>query len=340
MGLGYWSKDRPRLGTYDGMNQKGAYGLLDALDQLARRARPAPGSSLDARNLGLETRELRADWLRQGNFGVFVEYSRTPRDEPYTVRTGVQGIGTVAQRVPTPSATDARRRCISARCARASASASPRSWAAATTFASTSRARTRRATGCGAAAARRSSPPSRSTATFARSRRCCRTSTRHSRSRAATTAAGTPTATAWSTRHLTTGTNPFFLSLPLDNEAHQLFANGGYNLSERTRATFKVAYTRATQDEQIPVGTGVAVSPTAPSSLDGRLDTTLLQAGLTRARAARSRGSRACATTSPTKRRRSTASSVPRVRAASTRHRSPSRRSPASSRALTGGGPT
>jgi MtrB/PioB family decaheme-associated outer membrane protein len=74
--------------------------------------------------------------------------------------------------------------------------------------------------------------------------------------------------------------NPFFLSLPLDNQAHQAFLNGGYNISDSTRATFKAAYTRVTQDEQIPVGPGVPVFAGAPTHLDGRLDNTLLQAGL------------------------------------------------------------
>ena len=34
-----------------------------------------------------------------------MEYNRTVRNEPYTVFTGVQGIGSTTQRVPTPSAT-------------------------------------------------------------------------------------------------------------------------------------------------------------------------------------------------------------------------------------------
>ena len=48
---------------------------------------------------------------------------------------------------------------------------------------------------------------------------------------------------------LTSGANPYFLSLPLDNQAHQLFVNGGYNFTKDTRGTFKVSYTRATQNE-------------------------------------------------------------------------------------------
>src|SRR4051812_11599348 len=103
-GIGYWNKDRPRLGTYDGMREKGAYGLLDARI-VTREEATGNWFRLDARNILLDTREFRADWEQQGNFGVFMEYNRTVRDEPYTVFTGVQGVGTTTQRVPTPSAT-------------------------------------------------------------------------------------------------------------------------------------------------------------------------------------------------------------------------------------------
>src|SRR5512134_27685 len=104
LGAGYWSDPRPQQGIYDGMREEGAYGLFDAY--LARRdAATGTWFTLNARNLGLDTRELRADWLRQGNIGVFLEYSRTPRDNPYTFLTGVQGIGTTTLRVPTPTAT-------------------------------------------------------------------------------------------------------------------------------------------------------------------------------------------------------------------------------------------
>src|SRR5207344_2656058 len=80
-GIGYWNNDRPRLGTYDGMNQKGPYFLLDAL---INQRDDASGTwfTFDGRNLGLSTRSLRADWLHQGDFGVFVEYDSIPRDEP------------------------------------------------------------------------------------------------------------------------------------------------------------------------------------------------------------------------------------------------------------------
>jgi MtrB/PioB family decaheme-associated outer membrane protein len=69
------------------------------------------------------------------------------------------------------------------------------------------------------------------------------------------------------------------IALPPDNESHQLFLTGGYNFSKTTRANFKAAYTRGTQNANF------FTLPTFPgntrSSLDARVDTTLLQAGFT-----------------------------------------------------------
>ena len=93
LGIGAWSDDRPKLGTYDGMRDKGAYGLFDARIN-SRDDRTGTWFILDARNLGLDTRQLRADWLRQGNMGVFLEYNRMVRDEPNTVLTNTLGVGT------------------------------------------------------------------------------------------------------------------------------------------------------------------------------------------------------------------------------------------------------
>ena len=63
------------------------------------------------------------------------------------------------------------------------------------------------------------------------------------------------------------------LALPPDNQAHQFYLSGTYALQPTTRANFKVAYTHATQNEGFgSLGAG---------SLDGAVDTTLAQAGLT-----------------------------------------------------------
>jgi MtrB/PioB family decaheme-associated outer membrane protein len=283
VGLGYWSKDRPRLGTYDGMNQKGAYGLLDAFIN-SRDERSGTWFILEGRNLGLDTRELRADWLRQGDFGVSLEYGRTPRDEPYTVLTGVRGIGSSTQRVPTPSASTLGGVHLGTM-REAFGAGFNKFLSGGYDFRVNVKSEDKtgdRLWGRGGAAEFAAEPLDSNTRQI--------------------DAALSYTSQAfqiqggyygsWYTNRISmvdtalispagVTSSPFFLSQPLDNQAHQIFANGGYNFTERTRATFKVAYTRATQDEQIPVGPGVAVSSTAPTSLDGRLDTTLLQAGLT-----------------------------------------------------------
>ena len=280
VGLGYWSKDRPRLGTYDGMNQKGFYGLFDAF---INRRDDATGTwfILDARNLGLETREVRAEWLRQGDLGVFVEYSRTPRDEPYTVHTAVQGIGTTTQRVPTPSAAPAALGELHLGTVRDAYGAGFNKFLGGgyevRVNVRSEDKKGDRLWGRGGAPEFAAEPIDSSIrqleAVLAYTGQSFQIQGGYYGSWYTNRNSLVDTA-------LTSGASPFFLSLPLDNEAHQFFVNGGYNLSERTRATFKASYTRATQDEQIPVGAGVPVFSGAPTHLDGRLDNTLLQAGL------------------------------------------------------------
>jgi MtrB/PioB family decaheme-associated outer membrane protein len=69
------------------------------------------------------------------------------------------------------------------------------------------------------------------------------------------------------------------VDLPPDNQAHQLYASGNYAFSDSTRSNFKVSYTHATQNQAF---TGVGLTPTnlALNSLNGVVDTTLAQFGL------------------------------------------------------------
>jgi MtrB/PioB family decaheme-associated outer membrane protein len=74
----------------------------------------------------------------------------------------------------------------------------------------------------------------------------------------------------------------YYLSLPLDSQSHELFLNGGYNFTPTTRGTFKLSYSQATQDENLSTPPNPAlVDSRAPTHLDGRLDTTLVELGLT-----------------------------------------------------------
>jgi MtrB/PioB family decaheme-associated outer membrane protein len=71
------------------------------------------------------------------------------------------------------------------------------------------------------------------------------------------------------------------MALPPDNQAHQLYVSGNYAWTPKTRSTFKVAYTHATQDEDYG-SMGFTGAPTVlRSSLGGVLNTTLMQLGVT-----------------------------------------------------------
>ncbi len=70
------------------------------------------------------------------------------------------------------------------------------------------------------------------------------------------------------------------VALPPDNQAHQLYLSGNYAFSDTTRSNFKLAYTRATQNENF-AAMGLGLGPYGQASLGGMVDTTLAQFGLT-----------------------------------------------------------
>jgi MtrB/PioB family decaheme-associated outer membrane protein len=91
-GVGYWSNDRAFQGQYDGMQDEGTYLLFDSH---IRRRNDATGTwfSLDARNVGLDTRDVRLGIERQGDVGGYFEYDQIPRKNPWTINTNLLGIG-------------------------------------------------------------------------------------------------------------------------------------------------------------------------------------------------------------------------------------------------------
>ena len=91
LGIGYVSDDNARFGQYNGLNEKGAYGLLD-IELNSRAEATGTWFRLQGRNLGLESRELRLDYERQGDWGLSLEFSQTPRYSPYTVNTTLTGV--------------------------------------------------------------------------------------------------------------------------------------------------------------------------------------------------------------------------------------------------------
>jgi MtrB/PioB family decaheme-associated outer membrane protein len=104
IGAGQVTQNNKRFGEYSGMDRQGVYGLADA--DIARRDE-STGTWLKfyGRNLGLESRELRFEHERQGDWGYFIDYSRTPHDTPFTVMTGVTGLNTTSQVIPAKATT-------------------------------------------------------------------------------------------------------------------------------------------------------------------------------------------------------------------------------------------
>ena len=288
-GAGYLSSDGARFGQYSGVRDEGAYGLLNA-DILNRNDATGIWFKFMGRNLGLDNRELRLEHSRQGSWGYFIDFSQTPRYEPFTVNTAVSGIGTPNLTVPT-----------------ASTAGSPALFKT-----------ERTAVGFGL------------NKLFAgnldlqlhfrnEDKDGARLFGRGTRSTSAGAFEFTPEPINFTSRQFgaTLGYNGKQLqlsggyygtlyvnhntalnitggssigggnalntytpiTLPPDNQSHQLFFTGGYSLTPTTRGTFKAAYTNATQNNAFI--DSMLLAPGAGSSLRGRIDTTLLQAGIT-----------------------------------------------------------
>src|SRR3970040_850934 len=82
VGIGVVSDDNLRSGRYSGLNEEGAYGLF-GIDVKSRDEATGTWFKLRGSNLGLESRELRLDYERQGQWGYSLEFSQTPRHIPY-----------------------------------------------------------------------------------------------------------------------------------------------------------------------------------------------------------------------------------------------------------------
>jgi MtrB/PioB family decaheme-associated outer membrane protein len=69
------------------------------------------------------------------------------------------------------------------------------------------------------------------------------------------------------------------MTLPPDSEAHQLYVSGTWLITPTTRATFKYAHTRATQEDDFR-SRGFNDAPAGIANYGGRLDTNLAQLGV------------------------------------------------------------
>lgn len=281
-GAGVISDDNQRFGQYTGMNEEGAYGLLD-ISIANRDDETGTWVLLEGRNLGLDNRDLRFEHRRQGDWGYFLEYSQIPRIEPFTPTTAVTGIGTPNLNIPaiattgTPVELKTTRDVFGFGLDKAFADKIDVQVRYQQQEKNGERLFARGTTG-GTGVFQFMPEPIDSTT------RMLETTVSYTDKKLQLSGGYYGTLyenhnNALNVTEVGGATNLATftpIGLPPDNMAHQLFVAGGYSFTPTTRATFKAAYAHATQED-----TFILPAITGQSNLGGEVDTTLLQAGIT-----------------------------------------------------------
>lgn len=91
VGLGYVSHDSFKFGEYTGLNKKGAYFVGDGA--VRSRDKEANYWNLDVSNIGLDSRELRAETGKQGKYKLFLDYDELPHFISDSASTPLLGTG-------------------------------------------------------------------------------------------------------------------------------------------------------------------------------------------------------------------------------------------------------
>jgi MtrB/PioB family decaheme-associated outer membrane protein len=268
LGLGYLSDDDRRFGQYTGVRNQGSYLLLD-LDYVKRADATGTWTRFFGRNVGLNSRELRGEYGQQGNWRGFIDFNQIPRYEPVIVNTGLTGIGTAQQALNGTARRDVE---LDTRRDRVGFGFDKQLMPGLDFQA---RYVTEDKTGARLFG--------RGTADFLtdpidyRSQQLEATlGSSNEKYQLQAGYYGTAFSNKNNVLNVSTGAD---IGLPPDSESHQVFLSGGYTFTPTTRGNFKAAYSRASQSDTF------FTAPTFPgntqTNLHGRVDTTLLQAGVT-----------------------------------------------------------
>ena len=271
VGAGYVSDDNTRFGQYNGMTKEGLYLLFDAR---IRQRDDATGTwtNITGRNLGLESRELRLDQSKQGDWGYFIDFSQTPRYSPYTALTRLTGYDSTTQTV-NGAATASQ---LELKTERKTLNAGVDKWV-------NSRWDVRLGTRYEEKTGRRLF--GRSGTDFLVDPIDYRTqlyeaSVGYRGDKGQFTGGYYGTNFVNNKNHIDVigGTGAGFspIALPPGSQSHQANLAGGYSFTPTTRGTYKFAYTHQTQDDSF-----IDVSTTGRTSLGGVVDTKFGQLGLT-----------------------------------------------------------
>lgn len=271
-GIGYTSNDSKRFGQYNGFNQDGGYGLLGG-NLIKRDDETGTWMSLSGSNIGLDTQQLRFEHNRQGDWGYYLEYDETPRFNPYTVNTGLSGIGSPVQTI-----NGVGRRNVDLDTVRETITLGfSKTMDGGLDFQARFRNEEKdgsRQWGQGGAPVNFLTEPINQTTSQ------LDLVLGYTGQKLQLTGGYYGTMFNNHNAFLSIPGSPVFtqMALPPGSQSHQLHLAGGYNFSDTTRGNFKVAYTRQTQTDQF------FSSPpqlNTRTDLGGKVNTTLLQAGIT-----------------------------------------------------------
>lgn len=273
VGVGYVDKDNQRFGEYNGLTDKGAYGIVD-FSLLKRDNSSGTWFSVQGRNLGYEDRELRLEQSRQGNWGYYVDYSRIPHYFPFTVNSGLQGLDTTTQTttaIAPGAGTNYQLKTIRDRWTLGFDKALAGQWDVQVRYRNEVKDGTR-LYGQGTFG----TTFNFLTDVIDQTTQQIDAMAHYNTERFQFTAGYYGTFFENNNNKIDTPAGVFpEVGLPPSNQSHQFYAEGGYNFAKAMRGTFKVALGRITQDESFPTTPAIPVA-----SLNGQVDTTLLQAGL------------------------------------------------------------
>ncbi len=312
------TQDRSLFTQYNGLRKDDAYLLLD-VDYVKRDEATGTWTIVQGRNLGLESRELRALFGPQGNWKIYGEYWENVRRDPRTYNTSLEGAGSTTP-IVTRLATPGTGSDTELKLERKRGTVGGEKWITPqlmfeATYTHEEKEGARlfgRGFACTSGAAPAPLCPTGVTQwAILFLPEPVSSTTRQIEAKLnfvgerLNLAAGyygsfydndygnlTPTVNGnlnnplgvpYSGTGISSGLRGLLqlpMALPPDNQAHQFSLAGNYRFTPTTTATFKYAYTHATQNEDF-LSMGLTGAPGDRSNLGGVLDTTLAQVGFT-----------------------------------------------------------
>ncbi|MGH8764946.1 MAG: MtrB/PioB family decaheme-associated outer membrane protein [Burkholderiales bacterium] len=291
LGIGVVTNDNSRFGQYTGLRKEGAYGIGN-LDIVKRDNETGTWTKIFGRDLGYQSREMRFDQQRQGNWGYFVDFNQTPAYSPYTVNTGLVGLGTASQTISTVGRSNFEPKTQRDALSLGFEKILWNGWSVDVNFKNEEKNGSR-LFGRGDTGFEFLAEPVNWTTRQAEANlqytgsklqlRGGYYGTWFSNSNTSLSSFGGTNSSA-----ATLGDNFQTIALPPDNRSSQFNLAGGYNFTSTTRMDFKLASAQARQTDAFPAGffvspavpSTVSLAPGAPGNLGAKVDTTQAQIGL------------------------------------------------------------